>query len=124
MFKKMFKKDKQEAVVSPATGQFVELKDVPDPVFNQKMMGEGIAVKPINGTVVAPVTGEIIQVADTKHAFGIRSELGQEILVHIGLETVALKGEGFKVLVSLGDKVTAGQPIVEADLDFIEKKCE
>lgn len=123
MFKKMFKKDKAEAVMAHATGQFVKLEDVPDPVFSQKMMGEGIAVKPTSGTVVAPVAGEIIQIADTLHAFGIRSEIGQEILVHIGLETVALKGEGFKVLVSLGDKVTAGQPIVEADLDFIEKNA-
>ncbi|MBC1475892.1 PTS glucose transporter subunit IIA [Listeria grandensis] len=123
MFKKMFKKDKEEAIVAPVTGQLVQLEDVPDPVFNQKMMGEGIAVKPTNGTVVAPANGEIIQVADTKHAFGIRTELGQEILVHIGLETVALKGEGFHVLVSLGDKVTVGQPIVEADLDFIEKNA-
>lgn len=123
MFKKMFKKDKEEAVFAPATGQFVKLEEVPDPVFSQKMMGEGVAVKPTNGTIVAPATGEIIQVAETKHAFGIRTELGQEILVHIGLETVALKGEGFNVLVKLGDKVTAGQPVVEADIDFIEKNA-
>ncbi|WP_163652416.1 PTS glucose transporter subunit IIA [Listeria sp. PSOL-1] len=123
MFKKMFRKDKNEIVYAQATGEFVNLQDVPDPVFSQKMMGEGIAVKPADGKVVAPIDGEIIQLADTKHAFGIRSELGQEILVHVGLETVALKGEGFTVHAKLGDHVRKGQLIIEADLDYIEKNA-
>lgn len=123
MFKKMFKKEKDETIFAHATGTFVALSEVPDPVFSQKMMGEGIAIKPVDGTVVAPADGEIIQLADTKHAFGIRTELGQEILVHIGLETVALKGEGFEVLTTMGAKVKKGDPLIKADLDFIEKNA-
>ncbi|WP_239256482.1 PTS sugar transporter subunit IIA [Listeria ilorinensis] len=121
MFKKLFKHEKNETVYAHATGRFVSLKEVPDPVFNQKMMGEGIAVQPVDGHVVAPADGEIIQIAETKHAFGLRTELGEEILVHIGLETVALKGEGFQVKVALGDKVKRGQIIIEADLPYIEQ---
>ncbi|EUJ39102.1 PTS sugar transporter subunit IIA [Brochothrix campestris] len=127
MFKKLFGKEAkvtEEKIVSPVTGTLIKIDDVPDPVFAQKMMGEGVAVQPTNGIVVAPVDGEIIQIADeSKHAFGIRSALGQEILVHIGLETVAMKGEGFKVLVKLGDKVKAGQPIIEADIALIAEKA-
>ncbi|EFR91237.1 glucose-specific phosphotransferase enzyme IIA component, partial [Listeria innocua FSL S4-378] len=110
MFKKFLKKSKNETVFAHVTGQLIALEDVPDPVFNQKMMGEGIAIKPESGTIVAPVDGKIIQLAETKHAFGIRTDMGQEILVHIGLETVSLNGEGFNVLVNVGDKVKVGDP--------------
>jgi sugar PTS system EIIA component len=122
MFNKLFKKDKNnEEIFAHVSGELVTLESVPDPVFSQKIMGEGIAIKPSNGQVVAPVDGEITLIADTKHAFGVRTKLGEEILVHIGLETVSLKGEGFHVLVKPGDKVVRGQTVVEADLNFIEK---
>jgi sugar PTS system EIIA component len=122
MFNKLFKKDKNnEEIFAHVSGELVTLENVPDPVFSQKIMGEGIAIKPSNGQVVAPVDGEITLIADTKHAFGVRTKLGEEILVHIGLETVSLKGEGFHVLVKPGDKVVRGQTVVEADLNFIEK---
>ncbi|MEN2666887.1 PTS sugar transporter subunit IIA [Listeria aquatica] len=123
MFKKMFKKEKDESIYAHATGNFVPLEEVPDPVFSGKMMGEGIAIKPTDGTIVAPVDGEIIQLAETKHAFGIRTALGEEILVHIGLETVALKGEGFEVLTKMGEKVKKGEPLIKADLAYIEENA-
>lgn len=118
MFKKWFKKN-HDQLVSPVTGQVVALEDVDDPVFSQKMMGEGIAVDPEAGTIVAPVSGELIQLSDTLHAFGIRSKEGAEVLVHVGLETVALKGNGFEALVKQGESVSAGQHILKADLDYI-----
>ncbi|AHI55517.1 PTS sugar transporter subunit IIA [Listeria ivanovii] len=123
MIKNIFQKTKVEGLYAHVDGQLISLEEVPDPVFNQKMMGEGIAIKPETGTIVAPADGKIIQLAETKHAFGIRTALGQEILVHIGLETVALNGEGFNVLVKVGDKVKKGQPVVEADIDFIQKNA-
>ncbi|WP_285767426.1 PTS glucose transporter subunit IIA [Peribacillus sp. SI8-4] len=123
MFKKLFNKDtKKEEMFAYASGKLVRLEDVPDPVFGQKVMGEGIAISPSDGRIVAPIDGEITLLADTKHAFGIKTELGEEILVHIGLETVGLKGEGFNVRVKMGDRVTKGQTIIEADLALIEKR--
>ncbi|WP_353949143.1 PTS glucose transporter subunit IIA [Sporolactobacillus sp. Y61] len=126
MFGKLFQKQavKEEKIYAPISGQSQMVTDVPDPVFSEKMMGEGMAVTPDirTHTVVAPVDGEIIQLASTKHAFGIRSKLGEEILVHIGLDTVELKGEGFENLVKTGDKVRVGQPVMKVDFDFINKQ--
>jgi sugar PTS system EIIA component len=129
MFKNLFKsKDKQSAenieIVAPITGKFVSIEEVPDPVFSQKMMGEGGAIIPSLGKVVAPVNGEIIQVAPTKHAIGILAEDGSEILLHIGLETVAMNGEGFSVHVNQGDKVKVGDPLVDFDLSVIKEKAK
>ena len=100
MFKKLFGK-KEEPIktvqlLAPITGTALSLDNVPDPVFSEKMMGDGIAIEPSEGIVVSPVDGEIIQVFPTKHAIGIRAKNGTEILIHIGLETVSLKGEGFE----------------------------
>ncbi|MGG3575027.1 PTS glucose transporter subunit IIA [Bacillus gobiensis] len=113
----------EEAVYSPIDGQVVPLEEVPDPVFSQKMMGEGIAVKPENGNIVSPVEGEIIQLFHTKHAVGIRSLSGIELLIHIGLDTVELMGEGFEAHVKEGDKVKVGDPLITCDLDFISEKA-
>jgi PTS system glucose-specific IIA component len=118
MFKNLFKKAKLQ-VYSPANGELIPIENVPDPVFSEKMMGEGIAVIPTEGKIHAPVNGTIIQVAPTKHAVGILAEDGTEILIHIGLETVSLKGEGFNVCVQTGDKITVGQILVEVDLEYI-----
>ncbi|MFP3490142.1 PTS glucose transporter subunit IIA, partial [Staphylococcus sp. SIMBA_130] len=85
---------------------------VPDPVFSEKMMGDGVAIKPTNGEVVSPVIGEIIQVFPTKHAVGIRAENGAEIFIHIGLETVSLDGEGFTSYVGEGDQVKQGDKLI------------
>ncbi|KKI92758.1 PTS glucose transporter subunit IIA [Bacillus sp. SA1-12] len=122
MFKSLFRKKHVEQITSPVNGTVIELANVPDPVFSQKMMGEGLAVQPAVGNVVAPLDGEIVQLSEeTKHAFGIRSENGIEVLVHIGLETVALKGKGFEVLVKEGQKVEKGQPMIQVDLTYIKQ---
>jgi PTS system glucose-specific IIA component len=121
MFKGLFRKKQVEQITSPVNGTVVELANVPDPVFSQRMMGDGLAVQPADGTIVAPLTGELVQLSETRHAFGIRSELGIEVLVHIGLETVALKGEGFEVFVKQGQKVEKGQRIIQVDIPYIKK---
>ncbi|WP_010630525.1 glucose PTS transporter subunit IIA [Sporolactobacillus vineae] len=113
-----------EKIYAPADGKTLPLKEVPDPVFSQGMMGKGIAIRPENGVFVAPVGGELIQLGKTKHAFGIRTPLGEEILVHIGLDTVNLKGEGFAAFAKEGDQVAAGQKIIEADLKTIREKAK
>lgn len=114
-----FKKSKTLEIYTPVNGKIIPLEEVPDPVFSQKMLGEGAAVMPTGGGILAPVDGEIIQVAPTKHAIGILAEDGSEILIHVGLETVSLKGEGFTPKVGEGDKVTAGQLLIEVDWDYI-----
>ncbi|HEY2422165.1 MAG TPA: PTS glucose transporter subunit IIA [Neobacillus sp.] len=113
-----FKKAKLQ-IYSPVNGKIIPIEEVPDPVFSQKMMGEGVAFIPAQGNICAPVNGTIIQIAPTKHAIGIRAEDGSEILIHVGLETVSLKGEGFKVAVNLDEKVTVGQQLLEVDWDYI-----
>ncbi len=86
-------------ILSPVTGNAIPLDQVPDPVFSQKIIGDGIAVIPTKGTIVSPVDGEVASVAETLHAFGFRTEDGLELLIHVGLETVGLKGECFEVFV-------------------------
>jgi sugar PTS system EIIA component len=113
-----FKKSKLK-IIAPVNGEIIPLKEVPDPVFSQKMMGEGIAIIPSGGNIHAPVNGTVILIAATKHAIGIRAEDGTEILIHIGLETVALNGEGFSLAVNDGDKISVGQLLIEVDWDFI-----
>ena len=98
-------------ILSPVTGNAIPLDQVPDPVFSQKIIGDGIAVIPTKGTIVSPVDGEVASVAETLHAFGFRTEDGLELLIHVGLETVGLKGECFEVFVKPGDKVKAGDPV-------------
>lgn len=119
----IFKKEKL-AVFAPVNGDIIPLSEVPDPVFSQKMMGEGIAMVPEEGKVSSPVKGSVILVADTKHAVGIRAVDGTEILVHVGLETVSLNGEGFTVAVNVGDKVAAGQLLMKVDLDTIKARAK
>ncbi|MCM3398681.1 PTS glucose transporter subunit IIA [Oceanobacillus profundus] len=127
MFGKLFKKKEEVTDVSinaPVSGEVVALEEVPDPVFSEKMMGDGVAIKPTNGEVVSPVIGEIIQVFPTKHAVGIRAENGAEILIHIGLETVSLDGEGFTSYVGEGDQVKQGDKLIHFDMDIIREKAK
>lgn len=126
MLKKLFGKKevvKEVAVMAPLTGTVRQLKEVPDPVFAEKMMGEGIAIEPSDGIVVAPFDGEIIQLFPTKHAIGIKSESGLEILIHVGLETVALDGEGFEAFIKQGDQVKMGDKLVAFEMDVIKEKA-
>lgn len=109
-------------ILSPVTGKAIALDQVPDPVFSQKIIGDGMAVIPEDGRIVSPVTGEVASVADTLHAFGFRTDEGVELLVHVGLETVALKGECFQVHVKAGDRVQAGDLVAEVDLAFLAEK--
>ena len=108
-----------EEVYSVADGQVVALEQVKDPVFSQKMMGDGFAVEPENGNIVSPVSGTVSSIFPTKHALGLVTEAGLEVLVHIGLDTVSLEGKPFTVHVSEGQKVAAGDLLVTADLDAI-----
>lgn len=118
LFKK--KESKDLLVMSPMNGQIIALENVPDPVFSGKMVGEGFAVEPSEGLVFAPVSGEIVQLFPTKHAFGIRTEEGLEVLVHVGIDTVQLKGEGFTAHVGTGDKVSQGQLVLTVDLELLK----
>lgn len=95
---------------------------MPDDVFSQKVMGEGVAVIPDDTLVVAPVAGEVVVVAETKHAYAIVAEDGTEVLIHIGLETVNLQGKGFEALVKLGDKVQIGTPLCKVDESLVKGK--
>ncbi|HLR63655.1 MAG TPA: PTS glucose transporter subunit IIA [Lentibacillus sp.] len=124
MFKNLFKKsDSNTEIYTPVNGEIVQLEEVPDPVFSQKMMGDGLAVNPSEGKIYSPVDGEVVQIPETKHAIGLRAKDGTEVLVHIGLETVSLEGKGFTTSVSTGDNVSIGQPLMEFDLAYIRENA-
>lgn len=138
MLKKLFGLDKKESkkevempaadgkdvLHSPVNGDIVALSEVPDPTFAEKMMGDGVAVKPTDGIIVSPVHGEIMQLFPTKHAVGIKTVNGVEILIHIGIETVNMQGEGFKAFVEQGDKVAVGDKLIEFDPALVNEKAE
>ncbi len=129
MFKNLFGKKEKEVVTevelaSPLTGTATMLENVDDPVFSQKMMGDGLAVMPTEGLVVAPADGEIVQVFPTGHAVGIKVVNDAEILIHIGLETVAMKGEGFTAHVREGDKVKKGDKLVSFDMALVTERAK
>lgn len=107
--------------LAPMSGELIDITQVDDVTFAEKYLGDGVAIRPTNGNVVAPVDGKIIQVFHTKHALGIESK-GVELLIHIGINTVELKGEGFEVYVEEGDKVKAGDLLVKVDLDLVREK--
>lgn len=109
-------------IMAPVTGKTIPLNEVPDPVFANKMMGDGIAILPSDGEICSPVNGSVTMIANTKHAFGITSDDGVEILIHFGLETVGLKGEGFDVRVQEGAHVQAGELLAIVDFETLKKK--
>lgn len=108
-------------VVSPVAGEVLPLSSVNDQVFSSGAMGEGCAIKPQNGLIKSPVNGEVVMAFGTGHAVGLRSNDGAEILIHVGLDTVNLNGQGFKVLISKGQQVKIGDPLIEVDLDAVGK---
>ena len=113
---------KSLTIIAPISGKTIDLSEVPDPVFAQKMAGEGVAINSTGDTVVAPCDGTISLIMDSGHAFAITTNNGLELLVHVGLETVTLNGEGFEILQKVNTKVTAGTPILKVNRSFIESK--
>ena len=109
-------------ILAPLTGKVVPLEQVPDVVFSQKILGDGVAIIPEDGKIYAPVNGEVASVAETLHAYGFTSDDDLEILIHIGLDSVALKGEGFTSHVQVDDMVKAGDLIAEVDLEFLKSR--
>ncbi|QJC53893.1 PTS glucose transporter subunit IIA [Paenibacillus albicereus] len=120
MFKKLFGSGKKQVeVLAPMTGRLAPLADVPDEAFAQGLMGPGAAIEPSEGVAVAPFDGTVAHLIDTHHAVIVEHESGLQLLIHIGINTVAMKGAGFKALVQTGDAVKAGQPLIEFDLEAI-----
>ncbi len=128
----IFKKSKKEVavkedkkgIISLTNGELLDITKVPDEVFSTKMMGDGFAIKSNDGIIVSPVDGKIGVVFETKHAIIIESTEGKEILIHLGIDTVNLKGEGFEVFVNVGDEVKAGDKLVKMDVPFIEANAK
>lgn len=110
-------------LVLPISGEVVGLTDVNDYLFNKKIMGEGAAIKPNDNFVYSPVDGEIVLVYDAKHAVGIKTEEGLQILIHVGIDSVKLEGKGFASYVKIGDKVKAGDKILFFDREFVERQA-
>lgn len=109
-------------IKAPVNGRCVDLNEVPDEVFSKRMMGDGVAIRPSDGLFVAPADGELAMLFKTGHAYGMILDNKVEILIHIGIDTVELQGEGFEILAEQGQKVVAGTPIVRVDLDLIRQK--
>ncbi|TGE39619.1 PTS glucose transporter subunit IICBA [Desulfosporosinus fructosivorans] len=116
--------DKAISIYAPLAGEIIDLAEVPDPVFAEKMMGDGFGIKPSDGLVLSPVKGKVHNTFPTKHALGLVSEEGLEILIHVGLDTVNLKGQGFEMLVTEGDLVSVGTPLLKVDLPYIEANAK
>lgn len=110
----------QVIVKAPISGKVIDLSEVKDEVFASRMIGDGIAIEPSEGSLIAPFDGKVKQIFSTGHAVVLESKEGLAILIHIGIDTVNLKGEGFKILVDEGQKITLGDPIIAFDMDFIK----
>ncbi|WP_157669598.1 PTS glucose transporter subunit IIA [Chitinibacter sp. GC72] len=106
-------------LLSPITGEIVALENVPDAAFASKAVGDGVAILPTGNTVLAPCDGQLVKIFNTNHAFALVNDAGVELIVHIGIETVKLGGQGFTRLAEQGSFVKAGQPVLELDLEFL-----
>ena len=119
---KIFQKNKSIEIASPITGNILPIEEVPDKVFSEKMIGDGLAIEPLEGKVVSPVDGKIVTIFPTNHAIGIATNNGLEILIHIGLDTVELDGAGFNRIIEKDTKVKKGDLLMEFDIDLIKEK--
>ncbi len=120
----LFSRKKEVVIYAPVSGRIVSVSEVPDQVFSDKIIGDGVAIIPDNGNFVSPIDGVLGAVFPSGHAYGIKHKKGFNILLHIGLETVAMEGAGFDVQVKQGDAIKAGDPLVVADLKLIEAKAK
>ena len=117
-------KRKIREVKAPVDGQIVEIESVNDEVFSEKMAGDGIAIIPIGNIFTSPIDGIVTKIFSTNHAYSIKNKQDLEVLVHIGLETVSLEGKGFERMVNEGDSVSAGDPIIKVDLEYIKANAK
>lgn len=113
-------------IIAPLSGDIINIEDVPDVVFSEKIAGDGVAIRPIgrNNKIVSPIDGTIGKIFETNHAFSIESYCGIEMFVHFGIDTVELKGEGFKRIAEERQQVKSGTVIIEFDLDFLQNKAK
>ena len=111
-------------IIAPLSGEILAIEDVPDVVFAEKIVGDGIAIRPTGNKMVAPCDGEIGKIFETNHAFSLESDSGIELFVHFGIDTVELKGEGFTRIAEEGQKVKAGDTVLEFDLEFLKEKAK
>lgn len=118
-----FKKNNSNDITlySPAEGELISITEVPDEVFSTKLMGDGYAVKPIEGTIYSPIEGEIASIFPTKHAVTIKNEAGLEVILHMGIDTVELKGIPFEIHVEQGEKINRNTRIASVDLEYLKK---
>ncbi|PPI86698.1 PTS glucose transporter subunit IIA [Candidatus Pantoea edessiphila] len=128
LFSKLFGETKNRDIiiniVAPLSGQIINLEEVPDVVFSEKIVGDGIAIKPSGNKIVAPVSGKISKIFETNHAFSMISNDGIELFVHFGIDTVELKGEGFKRIATEGQEINIGEVVIEFNLSLLEKKAK
>lgn len=111
-------------ILTPLSGEIVALESVPDVVFSEKIVGDGVAIKPTGDKIVAPFNGTISKIFETNHAFSIESDSGIELFVHFGIDTVELKGEGFSRVAQEGQTVQQGDTIIEFDLALLNEKAK
>lgn len=128
LFDKLFgskeNKSVEVEIYAPISGEIVNIEDVPDEVFSEKIVGDGIAVRPIGNKIVAPVDGVIGKIFETNHAFSMESKEGVELFVHFGIDTVELKGEGFTRIAQEGQSIKRGDTVIEFDLPLLESKAK
>ena len=123
LFNKLFNNQEDDNVVAVCSGEYVKNSDIKDKTFADELLGKTIAIEPSDGEIVSPISGTIEVLFPTKHAFAVRGKDGTGYLVHVGIDTVNLNGEGFESLKNQGDKVKAGETVLKVDLNKVKEKC-